>query len=163
LDLDTAAPTASVTTASIMNTATVTTAQSTETGTVYLVLDSANITSVVNAELEVTNSTGKKATVATANTNTTIVTADLADGTYKVIAVDAAGNVSGESTGTIANNTSGTYNTSATYNATAHTVTFVFNVAAEDPSHILLTYDYTDVVGNAYFSELITYDGSSWW
>lgn len=95
------APTASVATATYGTGTPVPNAQSTETGTVYLVLDSANITTEAAADLAVTGGTAMKAIVTAANTNTVIATTGLAAGAYKVVAVDAAGNFSAESTGTI--------------------------------------------------------------
>jgi autotransporter-associated beta strand protein len=99
--LDTTAPTASVTAATVAPGTSITTAQSTETGTLYLVLSSATVTDQASLETQVTGGTAKKATVGTANSNTTLVTAGLTDGTYKIYAVDAAGNVSVASSNSI--------------------------------------------------------------
>lgn len=97
-------PVASVTSATLTPGASVTTAQSTKIGTVYLVLDSANFTTIAAMEAAVLAGTARKASVLAVGTNTTIVTTgvtNLANGVYKVISVDASGNVSLESAGTI--------------------------------------------------------------
>ncbi|CAO3441367.1 hypothetical protein [Azospirillum endophyticum] len=99
--IDNTAPTASVTAATIKNTASVTTARSTEPGTVYLVPNGSTITDKASLEALVTGGTATKATVTTANTDTSLSAAGLADGTYKVYTVDAAGNVSVASTASI--------------------------------------------------------------
>lgn len=65
---------------------------SSETGTVYLVPSASN--PVQNADLEawVTAGSARKASVLSANTEISIPTADLQAGSYKVYAVDGAGN-----------------------------------------------------------------------
>ncbi|QGQ97957.1 S-layer homology domain-containing protein [Paenibacillus psychroresistens] len=98
---DTTEPTASVTSYTYEAGVNVPNAQSTEIGTIYLVLDSADITSVSAAESAVTGGTAAKATVSAANADTSIATTGLGLGEYKVVAVDAAGNFSVESNGTI--------------------------------------------------------------
>ena len=99
ITIDRTAPTATVTSATISPTGS-TTFQSTETGTGYLVNSSiavTNIASITSAADSVWNSS----TVTTANTNTTISASGLVDGTYKIYAADASGNLSAASTGTI--------------------------------------------------------------
>ncbi|MCL4439358.1 MAG: hypothetical protein M1609_01840 [Firmicutes bacterium] len=60
-----------------------------------------DITTQAGLEDAVTAGKAKKATISAANANTMISTRGLAAGKYKVIAVDAAGNLSAESTGTV--------------------------------------------------------------
>lgn len=98
---DTTPPTAKVISATILVGSDVTTAQSTETGIIYLVPDNANITTKAQAEQAVAGGTAKKSAVTASNTNITISTAGLSAGSYKVVAADAAGNLSAESSGTI--------------------------------------------------------------
>lgn len=98
---DTTPPTAKVISATILVGSDVTTAQSTETGIIYLVPDNANITTKVQAEEAVAGGFAKKAAVFSANTNITISTTGLSAGSYKVVAADASGNLSAESSGTI--------------------------------------------------------------
>jgi hypothetical protein len=99
--LDTANPTASVTTANVGIGTNVTTAQSTETGTLYLVKTTDSPADYAALEALVTGGTASKSTVAAGGVNTTINTTGLAVGTYKVYSSDAAGNISSASAGTI--------------------------------------------------------------
>ena len=92
---DALAPTASVAIATVKAAAgTVTTAQSTELGTIYLVPSADASATKAALDVLVAGGTATSAPVTAINTNTTLSTAGLADGTYKVKAVDAAGNVS---------------------------------------------------------------------
>ena len=89
------APTASVTTATI-TTSENAVVQSTETGTAYLVntaVTVSNLASITGAADNQANSV----TISSAATNTNLPATGLADGTYKVFAVDAAGNLSSAS------------------------------------------------------------------
>jgi hypothetical protein len=75
------------------------TVQSSETGTAYLVkttVSVSNLASITGAADNVWNSVS----ISSVNFNTTLATTGLVEGTYKVYAVDALGNLSGPSTGT---------------------------------------------------------------
>ena len=96
---DTTAPTASVTTATI-TTSENAVVQSTETGTAYLVntaVTVSNLASITGAADNQSNSI----TISSAATNTNLPATGLADGTYKVYAVDAAGNLSSASSNSV--------------------------------------------------------------
>jgi autotransporter-associated beta strand protein len=99
--LDTAAPTASVTTANVGIGSNVATSQSTEVGLIYLVPSGQTPADYAALETLVTGGTATKATVTTGGSNTPIATTGLTSGTYKVWAVDAAGNISAASANTI--------------------------------------------------------------
>ena len=94
--LDTTAPTASVTAATIKNSDNAT-VRSTETGTAYLVntaISVSNLASITGSVDNISNSVA----ISLANTDTKLPATGLVDGTYKVYAVDAAGNLSAAST-----------------------------------------------------------------
>jgi len=96
---DTTAPTASVTTATITNSGNAV-VQSTETGTAYLVntaVTVSNLASITGAADSQWNSVA----ISSATTNTNLAATGLVDGTYKVYAVDAAGNLSSASTNSV--------------------------------------------------------------
>ena len=100
--LDAAVPTASVATANVTIGTNVATGQSTETGIVYLVKSTATPVSYAQLESLLTApAAATKATVTTINSNTALGTTGLTAGTYKVYAVDAAGNISAASANTI--------------------------------------------------------------
>jgi len=97
--VDTSAPTASVTTATI-TTSENAVVQSTETGTAYLVntaVTVSNLASITGAADNQSNSV----TISSAATNTNLPATGLADGTYKVYAKDAAGNLSSASSNSV--------------------------------------------------------------
>ncbi len=97
--VDATAPTASVTTATI-TTSENAVVQSTETGTAYLVntaVTVSNLASITGAADNQSNSV----TIISAATNTNLPATGLADGTYKVFAVDASGNLSSASTNSV--------------------------------------------------------------
>ncbi|MEY4676726.1 MAG: hypothetical protein RLZZ470_1233, partial [Pseudomonadota bacterium] len=98
--LDTTAPTATLsTTNSLANTGNAV-VQSTEAGTAYLVdttVNVGNLTHITSAANDVWNSVALSA----ADTNTTLALTGLADGTYTLYAVDAAGNLSLASANTL--------------------------------------------------------------
>ena len=99
ITIDTSAPTATVTTQTKGSTGSVN-VQSTETGTAYLVHSSvavSNVASITSAADNLWNSV----TISTINSNFALAVTGLTDGTYKVFAADAAGNVSAASTGTV--------------------------------------------------------------
>ena len=126
--VDTTAPTVSVTTATISNSGNAV-VQSTETGTAYLVKTTvtvSNLTSITGAAPSQWNSVA----ISLANTNTNLPATGLADGTYKVYAVDCAGNLSSASSNSVTVATTGA-------DTTAPTVSFspangVFGVAISD-------------------------------
>ena len=122
LAMDMIAPTASVTAATVANTANVTTVQSTETGTAYLVKDSITVTNLASIT-GAADTSWNQATITTANTNTNLAATGLVDGTYKVYTVDAAGNLSAASTNAITVDT-----TAPTASVTAATVANTANV-----------------------------------
>ncbi len=104
ITIDTTAPTASVTTATIINTGNAV-VQSTETGTAYLVNDTVTVTD----EASITSSGDtnfNSVSIATANNNTNLPATGLVDGTYKVYTVDAAGNLSAPSSNSVTINSS---------------------------------------------------------
>ena len=97
---DNTAPTASVTAATITTSGNAV-VQSTETGTAYLVKTtvsvSNNVTSITGAGPSQWNSVA----IILANTDTNLPATGLADGIYKVYAVDASGNLSSESSNSV--------------------------------------------------------------
>ena len=96
--LDTAVPTATLTTGTYANTANAT-VQSSETGTAYLVSSSVSVTD----EASITSASGSlwnKVTISEADTDTLLSLSGLADGTYTLYTVDVAGNVSTASSNT---------------------------------------------------------------
>ncbi len=131
--LDASAPTASVTAATIKNSAGVSTAQSSEaTGNVYLVLSTDTPSDLAALEALVTGGTAKKAAVSTANTDTAITTTGLPDGTYKVYAVDDAGNVSAASSNSITIDTTAPTLAATDTASVAENTTTVKTVTATD-------------------------------
>lgn len=99
--LDTTAPSASVTSAVIGVGAAVTTARSNETGAVYLVEASLVIAGQADLDAALLAGTATRADVALAATDTIIGTTGLAAGSYRVVAVDKAGNVGAASSGAV--------------------------------------------------------------
>ena len=96
---DTTAPTATVTTATISNSGNAV-VRSTETGTAYLVntaVTVSNLDSITVAAYSQWNSV----VISSASTDTNLAATGLADGTYKVYAVDAAGNLSSASSNSV--------------------------------------------------------------
>jgi hypothetical protein len=96
---DNTAPTASVTTATITTSGSAV-VQSTETGTAYLV----NTTVTVSNLASITGAADNKwnsVAISSAATNTYLTATGLVDGTYKVYAVDAAGNLSSASNNSV--------------------------------------------------------------
>ena len=97
---DNTAPTASV------NAATITTSgnavvQSTETGTAYLVKTTVSVSNNLTSITGAADSQWNSVTISLANTDTNLPATGLADGTYKVFAVDAAGNLSSASSNSV--------------------------------------------------------------
>ena len=96
---DTTAPTASVTAATITPSGNAV-VRSTETGTAYLV----NTTVTVSNLASITGAADNKwnsVAISLANTDTNLPATGLADGTYKVYAVDASGNLSSASSNSV--------------------------------------------------------------
>ncbi|WP_195724229.1 S-layer homology domain-containing protein [Paenibacillus monticola] len=146
---DVTAPVASVTSAVIPNTTDVTTAQSTEAGTLYLVLDGANITTVSAAEDAVMRGIAKKTSGVSANTATSISTVGLVNGTYRVISADAAGNISAKSTNTITIVTSIVLPpTDVIAIAGNEQATIIFNLPVGDGASTITAYEVTSSPGN---------------
>ena len=98
---DTTAPTASLITSGEIDPGSQdAVVQSTETGTAYLVntaITVSNLASITGAADNKWNSV----TISSATTNTTLAATGLADGTYKVYAVDDAGNLSSASSNSL--------------------------------------------------------------
>ncbi len=96
---DNTAPTASVTAATITTSGNAV-VKSTETGTAYLVntaITVSNLDSITGAADNQWNSV----TISSADTDTNLPATGLADGTYKVYAIDAAGNISSASSNSV--------------------------------------------------------------
>jgi hypothetical protein len=134
---DTTAPTASVTTATITTSGNAV-VQSTETGTAYLVnttVPVSNLTSITGAA----DNQQKSVAITLANTDTNLPAMGLADGTYKVYAVDTAGNLSNASSNSVTVAT--TYNLTAPNNfsasGTSNTVTLSWNSVSGALSYTL--------------------------
>ena len=96
---DTTAPTASVTTATITNSSNAV-VQSTETGTAYLVKTTVSVSNLASITGAADNQWNSVA-ISSASTNTNLAATGLADGIYKVYAVDAAGNLSSASSNSV--------------------------------------------------------------
>ena len=97
--MDNTAPTASVTAATITTSGSAV-VQSTETSTAYLVnttVSVSNLASITGAADNMSNSVA----ISLANTDTNLPATGLVDGTYKVYAVDAAGNLSSASSNSV--------------------------------------------------------------
>ena len=93
--IDTTPPTATVTAATIQNTGHAA-VQSSETGTAYLVKDTVTVNSVSDIT-GAADDAWNSVTISSPNTDTHLAATGLADGTYRVYAVDAAGNLSAAS------------------------------------------------------------------
>ncbi len=120
--VDTAAPSASVTTATMSNAGNAS-VQSTEIGTAYLIKNSVavtNLASITGAPDNVMNSVS----ISVAGTSTDLAAAGLLDGTYKVYSADAAGNLSAASSNSVTlDSTAPTVtNSKASYNALSDTL-----------------------------------------
>lgn len=97
--LDTVAPTATVSTTTVKPGTNVN-VQGNEAGTAYLVQTATVLTNKAALDLLVDAGTATKVAI-NANASTPISTTGLADGTYNVVVVDAAGNLSAKSTGVV--------------------------------------------------------------
>ena len=127
LSIDRTAPVASITTA-IITTSGNAMVQSTETGTVYLVNTTVTVTNLASITGAADNQ-WNSVTISSADTDTNLPATGLADGTYKVYAIDAAGNISSASSNSVTVAT--TYNLPAPNNfsasGTSNTVTLSWN------------------------------------
>ena len=97
---DTTAPTASVIAATITNSGNAV-VQSTETGTAYLVKNTVSVSNVITNNIVPPDSQWNSVHISSANLNTNLPATGLETGTYKVYAVDTAGNVSSASTNSV--------------------------------------------------------------
>jgi hypothetical protein len=75
--------------------------QSTETGTAYLVKTTVSVSNNFTSITGAADSQWNSVTISSAATNTNLAATGLADGTYKVYAVDAAGNLSSASSNSV--------------------------------------------------------------
>jgi hypothetical protein len=97
---DTTAPTASVITATITTSGNAV-VQSTETGTAYLVKTTVSVSDVITNNTVPPDSQWNSVAISSANVNTNLPATGLVNGTYKVYAEDAAGNVSSPSSNSV--------------------------------------------------------------
>jgi hypothetical protein len=93
--LDTTAPTATVTAATLSNSASAT-IQSTEAGSAYLVASTVTVTNLASIT-GAADDHWNTVSISTANSNTNLPLAGLVDGTYHLYTTDAAGNLSAAS------------------------------------------------------------------
>jgi hypothetical protein len=98
--LDTTAPTASVTTATITTSGSAV-VQSTEIGTAYLVNTAITVSNLDSITGGAADNKWNSVAIISPNTNTYLTATGLVDGTYKVYAVDAAGNISSASSNSV--------------------------------------------------------------
>jgi len=119
---DTTAPTASVTAATITTSGNAV-VQSTETGTAYLVKTTVSVSNNFTSITGAADSQWNSVAISLANTDTNLPATGLADGTYKVYAVDAAGNLSSASSNSVTVATTVTDTTAPTASVTAATIT----------------------------------------
>jgi hypothetical protein len=97
---DNTAPTASVTADTITSSGNAV-VQSTETGTAYLVKNTVSVSNNFTSITGAADSQWNSVAISLANTDTNLPATGLADGTYKVYAVDAAGNLSSASSNSV--------------------------------------------------------------
>jgi len=97
---DTTAPTASVTAATITTSGNAV-VRSTETGTAYLVKTTVSVSNNLTSITGAADSQWNSVAISLANTDTNLPATGLADGIYKVYAVDAAGNISSPSSNSV--------------------------------------------------------------
>ena len=119
---DTTAPTASVTTATITTSGNAV-VQSTETGTAYLVNTTVSVSNNFTNITGAADSQWNSVAISLANTNTNLPATGLADGTYKVFAVDGAGNLSSASSNSVTVATTVSDSTAPTASVTTATIT----------------------------------------
>jgi Ca2+-binding RTX toxin-like protein len=97
--IDTTAPTATLTAAALPRTGTAT-VQSSETGTAYLVRSNVAVTDVASIT-GAADASWNHVAITAAGTDTALAMTGLADGTYRLYAADAAGNLSAASDGVV--------------------------------------------------------------
>jgi len=135
---DNTAPTASVTAATITTSGNAV-VRSTETGTAYLVKTTVSVSNNLTSITGAADSQWNSVAISLANTDTNLPATGLADGTYKVYAVDAAGNLSSASSNSVTVAT--TYNLPAPNNfsasGTSNTVTLSWNSVSGALSYTL--------------------------
>ena len=136
--LDTTAPTASVTAATITTSGNAV-VRSTETGTAYLVKTTVSVSNNLTSITGAADSQWNSVAISLAKTDTNLPATLLADGTYKVYAVDASGNLSSASSNSVTVAT--TYNLPAPNNfsasGTSNTVTLSWNSVSGALSYTL--------------------------
>ena len=129
--VDTSAPTATLTTDSLDNTASAV-VQSSEVGTAYLVKTSVSVGSVADIT-GASDTAWKSAAISAAGSDTSLALAGLVDGTYKLYTVDAAGNLSAASSSNlIVDTTAPSFSSSASANFTENGSGTVMDVNASD-------------------------------
>jgi hypothetical protein len=146
--LDTIAPTASVTTATITTSGNAV-VQSTETGTAYLVNTTVSVSNNFTSITGAMDSQWNSVAITLVNTDTNLPATGLADGTYKVYAVDAAGNLSSASSNsvTVATTVTDTTAPTVTFNpangdtgeAISDNITITFSEAVRNIDNTVLT------------------------
>jgi len=146
--LDTTAPTASVTTATITTSGSAV-VQSTETGTAYLVKTTVSVSNNFTSITGAADSQWNSVAISLANTDTNLPATGLADGIYKVYAVDAAGNLSSASSNSVTVATTGTDTTAPTVSfspangasgvAISDNITITFSEAVRNLDNTVLT------------------------
>jgi methionine-rich copper-binding protein CopC len=146
--LDTIAPTASVTTATITTSGNAV-VQSTETGTAYLVNTTVSVSNNFTSITGAADSQWNSVAITLVNTDTNLPATGLADGTYKVYAVDAAGNLSSASSNsvTVATTVTDTTAPTVTFNpangdtgeAISDNITITFSEAVRNIDNTVLT------------------------
>ena len=114
--LDNTAPTANVTTATITTSGSAV-VQSTETGTAYLVNTTVTVSNLASITVGAADNKWNSVAISSPNTNTYLTATGLVDGTYKVYAVDAAGNLSSASSNSVTVVDNIAISSSASYNA----------------------------------------------
>ncbi|SVC26691.1 uncharacterized protein METZ01_LOCUS279545, partial [marine metagenome] len=124
---DTTPPTASVTAATITTSGNAV-VQSTETGTAYLVKTTVSVSNNFTSITGAADSQWNSVAISLANTDTNLPATGLADGTYKVYAVDAAYNLSSASSNSV---TVVTDTTAPTASVTAATITTSGNAVVQ--------------------------------
>ena len=119
---DNTAPTASVTADTITSSGNAV-VQSTETGTAYLVKNTVSVSNNFTSITGAADSQWNSVAITLVNTDTNLPATGLADGTYKVYAVDVAGNLSSASSNSVTVATTVSDSTAPTASVTAVTIT----------------------------------------
>jgi len=145
---DNTAPTASVTAATITTSGNAV-VQSTETGTAYLVNTTVSVSNNLTSITGAADSQWNSVAISLANTDTNLPATGLADGTYKVYAVDAAGNLSSASSNSVTVATTVTDTTAPTVSfspangatgvAISDNITITFSEAVRNIDNTVLT------------------------